>query len=86
MAATELRQDLVSESFEHVGEIADFLFADFRIFYVRKNAEDEVFVLDVAGCYELLETFPVFGSELFGEFAEFSDLVFFELAFEIRSC
>ena len=55
----QLRQDAVGQLTEGRGDVLDLLLALLRVFVHRQHAQDDVFVLDVAGFDQFLEAFPV---------------------------
>ena len=56
---TKLRKNLLSESCVNCRHVLDLLLADSWVAVHRKNADDEILVLEVRSSNELLESFPV---------------------------
>ena len=58
-AAAELRENLVGKSLVNGRHVLDLILTYCRVAVHRKNADDEVLVLDVGSGNKLLEAFPV---------------------------
>ena len=78
-----MRQNLIGELVEDAGEIANLLLALLGVLIHRENAENKLLVLDIALRHEVLETLPVLGREICGQFAELSDVILLELILKV---
>ena len=79
----ELRKDFLSQLIEYRREVADFFLTLFRVAVHRENAEDKVFILDVALGNEFLEAVPVLSSELRSDVAVVVNFFFLEVLVQV---